>query len=126
MGLPAPGADQPRAWFEADPAGARFFNASVLDNIPREWLWLVEPHVVRGAFLPCWIWAGNVDNHGYPRLHYRNPSTGKSKYIYVHRLIVRMFWDVPEHWYVDRRCNTVNCVNPHHLVPTLHHPSKHS
>jgi hypothetical protein len=101
-----------------------FFRSEHLDNIPREWLRFVEPHVVRGAFLPCWIWAGNIDEHGYPRLHYRDPSTRKSKYIYVHRLIVRMFWDVPERWYVKRRCDTVNCVNPHHLIPTLCHPSK--
>src|SRR5215468_1200965 len=89
------------------------FCASAFDNIPREWLRLVEPHVVRGAFLPCWIWAGKLDNRGYPRLHYRDPRTGKSKYLYVHRLVVTMFWDVPPRWYVKRTCQTLNCVNPH-------------
>src|SRR4051812_36029554 len=76
------------------------FRSDTLDNIPHEWLRSVEPHVMRGAFLPCWIWAGNIDEHGYPRLHYRDPTTGRSKYIYVHRLVVKMFWDVPERWYV--------------------------
>jgi hypothetical protein len=101
-----------------------FFSPQHLDNIPSAWLRFVEPHVVRGAFLPCWIWTGNIDEWGYPRLHFRDPSTGKSKYIFVHRLVVQMFWDVPQHWYVKRSCNTVNCVNPHHLIPTLCHPSK--
>jgi len=100
------------------------FRASAFDNIPREWLQLVEPHVVRGAFLPCWIWAGQIDSRGYPRLHYRDPATRKSGYIYVHRLVVTMFWDVPQRWYVKRTCHTLNCVNPHHMVPTLHHPNK--
>ena len=101
-----------------------FFNPAALGNIPREWLRFVEPYVVRGAFLPCWIWAGQIDSRGYPRLHYRDPRTGKSKYLYVHRLVVTMFWDVPQRWYVRRSCQTLNCVNPHHMVPTLHHPSK--
>src|SRR5262245_25722082 len=96
-----------------------FFRPETLEKVPPEWLRFVEPYVFRGAFLPCWVWAGNIDGRGYPRLHFRDPSTGKSKYIFVQRLVVQMFWDLPQRWYVKRTCTTVNCVNPHHLLPTL-------
>ena len=80
------------------------------ENVPKEWLNHVEPFVVRGPFLPCWVWSGALDKNGYP---IKNVD---GKLVMVHRFVAKMFYDFPEAWYVTRSCNVQNCINPGHLV----------
>ena len=91
---------------------------SRLGDIPIEWLRLNEPRLVRGAFLPCWIWSGRCDNNGYPLL--KSPVTGK--YVMTRRFVAAMFWKFPDHYYVALSCNNINCLNPRHIVPQEEHP----
>lgn len=96
------------------------FNAlTKLENIPKEWLNHVEPHVVRGAFLPCWVWAGACDRNGYPIMRV------DGSIVMVHRFVASLFWTFDKGHYVKRTCNVNNCVNPNHLVVTgKHHTQK--
>ncbi len=87
-----------------------------LENIPKEWLNVIEPHVVRGAFLPCWVWAGAVDGNGYPYLNV------DGKMVMAHRFVARIFYDFPDEYYVSKSCGVRNCVNPNHLTITARHP----
>jgi len=80
-----------------------------LENIPKEWLNHVEPKVVRGAFLPCWIWAGAVDKNGYPIMRDGNTI------IMMHRYVAKLFYKVGKTDYVKRSCGINNCVNPNHV-----------
>ncbi len=80
------------------------------ENVPKEWLNHVEPHVVRGPFLPCWVWSGGLDRNGYPILWV------EGKMVMVHRFVAKIFYDFPPNWYVTRECLVQNCVNPSHLV----------
>lgn len=89
-----------------------------LENIPKEWLNHVEPRVVRGSFLPCWVWCGAVDQNGYPIMRVAG------KIVMVHRFVAKIFWDFPNDYYVRRKCSVNNCVNPNHLHITAMHPSQ--
>lgn len=93
-----------------------------LENIPVEWLRNVEPHVQRGAFLPCWVWTGATDGKGYPLMRVTDVVTGERETVMVHRYVARIFFDFPEYYYVRRTCRTKNCVNPAHIkVTKVHH-----
>jgi len=81
-----------------------------LENIPKEWLNHVEPFIVRGPFLPCWVWSGALDKNGYP---IKNVD---GKMMMMHRFVARLFYDFPDEWYVTRSCNVQNCLCPSHLV----------
>jgi hypothetical protein len=94
-----------------------------LSEIPRDWLTVVEPRVVRGSFLPCWIWTGRLNTYGYPILNYVDAHTRKKTQMTVRRYVARIFWDLPEDWYVLMNCQGVNCVNPHHMYPSRFHPN---
>jgi len=87
-----------------------------LENIPKEWLNVIEPHVVRGAFLPCWVWTGALDRNGYPVMN----TDGKM--VMAHRFVAKVFWDFDDSYYVTRTCKVQNCVNPNHLKVTNKHP----
>jgi hypothetical protein len=90
---------------------------SRLSEIPPEWLKYIEPKVVRGSFLPCWIWTGVIDRNGYP--FFRHPAHGQ---IGVRGFITRMFWEYPDNYFVTNICHRINCVNPTHLVVQEKHP----
>lgn len=91
-----------------------------LENIPREWLVHVEPYVMRGSWLPCWVWMGGTDRNGYPVMNVRD-SDGKRKKIMVHRYVAGMFFEFNPALTVRRTCNTLNCVNPAHIQVTRRH-----
>lgn len=82
-----------------------------LRDIPDDWLKFVEPKIIRGSFLPCWVWTGRLDRNGYPVL--RHPLYG---HLMAHRFVAGMFWQYPENWFVTRTCHRINCLNPGHLV----------
>lgn len=92
-----------------------------LENVPREWLVHVEPHVMRGSWLPCWVWMGATDRNGYPTMMVRDPETGKRKTVMVHRFVAGLFFDYDPCLTVRRTCNTINCVNPAHVQVTRQH-----
>jgi len=85
------------------------------ENIPKEWLNVIEPHVVRGPFLPCWMWSGAVDRNGYPYIR------ADGKIIMAHRFVAKLFWDFGDA-YVTRSCGVRNCVNPNHVEINQRHP----
>jgi hypothetical protein len=96
-----------------------FNTKTQLENIPKEWLNHIEPHVVRGAFLPCWVWAGQCDRNGYPTMRV------DGKMVMVHRFVASLFWTFGKDKYVRRRCHVQNCVNPNHIyVTSKHHLQK--
>jgi hypothetical protein len=97
-----------------------------LREIPRIWLERVEPMVLRGSFLPCWVWIGMVHTakgHGQiciPKSYDREKK--KARVVYAHRYVAKIFWDFPEDWFVAHICERNNCVNPAHLCPTPDNP----
>jgi hypothetical protein len=90
-----------------------------LRDMPLDWLRYVEPKIMRGPYLPCWIWTGSVDKNGYPFI--RDPHL--KKIVMCHIWVARMFYDF-EGEYVTRTCSRRNCVNPNHLLVTAEHPNK--
>lgn len=91
-----------------------------LENIPVEWLRHVEPNVMRGSWLPCWIWMGATDKSGYPIMWARDDQ-GKRIHVMVHRYVAGLFFEFDQSMTVRRTCQTVNCVNPGHVLPTSRH-----
>ena len=87
-----------------------------LENVPKEWLNVIEPHVVRGAFLPCWVWTGAVDRNGYPHMRVER------KMVMAHRFVAKIFYDFPDAYFVSLSCGVRNCVNPNHIKITARHP----
>jgi hypothetical protein len=88
-----------------------------LADIPEDWLRNAEKHIMRGSFLPCWIWTGAHDMGGYPVVNH--PQNGK---MLAQRWIASMFWDFPQEFFVTRTCLRQNCVNPQHLVVQEENP----
>ena len=91
------------------------------ENIPGEWLRHVEPKVMRGAWLPCWVWQGGTDRNGYPQMQVKNIETGKRETVMVHRFVAALFYDFDPCLTVRRTCGTINCVNPNHVEVTRQH-----
>lgn len=81
-----------------------------LENVPKEWLNHVEPKIMRGPFLPCWVWTGALDRNGYPVMQFEGQT------IMMHRFVAKIFYNFPDSWYVTRSCNVQNCLNPAHIV----------
>lgn len=92
---------------------------STLETIPTEWLRYIEPHVMRGRFLPCWIWMGATDKNGYPVLWIREGDS--RSYKMVHRYVASLFYEFDRSMTVRRTCGTLNCVNPSHIQITARH-----
>jgi hypothetical protein len=88
-----------------------------LCDIPEDFLKYVEPKLMRGSFLPCWVWTGTMDRNGYPMV--RHPVGGL---IMAHRFVASLYWEFPEAYFVTRTCHRINCVNPSHLVVQAEHP----
>lgn len=60
----------------------------------------------------CWIWNGQVNNHGYGWLR----ETRKSKKLFVHRLAWQFTYGcIPQGLCVLHSCDVPRCVNPQHL-----------
>jgi hypothetical protein len=93
-----------------------------LENIPREWLVNVEPYIMRGQFLPCWLWMRSVDVAGYPTERMRDGK--KMERRSMRRYVAKMFYDFPSEYYVTNipSCRYKNCLNPAHLLPTADNP----
>lgn len=81
-----------------------------LRDVPTEWLKHIEPHVIRGAFLPCWVMSKPL-NPGSGLVHIRVDG----KYTTALRYIAKLFWEFPENYRVTTLCETVGCCNPAHL-----------
>lgn len=90
---------------------------SRLSEIPPDWIKWIEPKIVRGSFLPCWIWSGALDRNGYPLL--RHPARGQ---ISARRFVAEMFWDFPDIWFVTCNCHHMNCLNPSHIIVQAESP----
>lgn len=87
---------------------------SKLGEIPEGWLRHVEPHIIRGPYLPCWVWIGPCDGMGRPQYRDKLKARGFS----MRRHIAALFWIVPEGIHIQMNCGIQNCVNPHHMTIT--------
>lgn len=100
-----------------------FNTKTPLERVPREWLKEIEPFIRRDVYLPCWIWAGAHDKNGYPIKNVMLPYEKKKAVVTLRRWVAKLFWDLPEDWYVNMTCQKVNCLNPNHMAPTGYHPN---
>lgn len=101
---------------------------SRLDEIPSVWLQSIEPKIIRGSFMPCWIWSGSIQSQTGLGLIY-SPVNGKQ--MIVTRFVAEVFWEFPKErgkTFVYHSCHRPNCVNPNHLIvtrlPPVHFYSK--
>jgi len=92
--------------------------SSRISDCPPEWLRFIEPKLIRGSFLPCWIWTGAMDRNGYPVM--KHPETGR--FVSAQRYAARLFWEFPEEYYVATICQHRQCLCPRHIVPQAEHP----
>lgn len=97
-----------------------FNTKTALEDVPREWLRIIEPHVMRGRFLPCWQWVGGVTSNGYPRLRWTDPD-GIMHDKTVRRMIARIFWENSDYYHIRMTCENMQCVNPNHIALSGHH-----
>lgn len=105
----------------------KLFN-TLYDNDFRAFFKDIEPRIVRGPFLPCWIWTGRMQifhkdtayERRYPTVHVTLDYGHKieRKQVYVHRFVAQLFWKYPERLAVFRTCREEACVNPNHFVIT--------
>ncbi len=89
-----------------------------LRDIPPDWLRYIEPRIIRGSFLPCWIWGGSTDRNGYPLM----TCPYNHKTVMAKRWVARLFWDYPESAFVSDTCGHRNCLNPYHILVSTEHP----
>lgn len=82
-----------------------------LRDIPRNWLIIIEPKIIRAGFEPCWIYTGGFVPNNRPII--RDPSNGKMTT--VQRVVAKMFWDFPDELWVYLTCRRTDCVNPAHI-----------
>jgi hypothetical protein len=87
--------------------------SSRLQDIPELWLKLVEPYIMRGPYLPCWIWTGGMDDEGFALVRH----TALKRTYKGHRFVAELFWDYPKNFYIGHTCQRPNCLYPGHLVP---------
>lgn len=85
---------------------------SRIGETPKEWLRDIEKFLVRGPWLPCWLWVGTYDAQGYPLL--LHPET--KKYTSATRYVAKMFWSFPDTHIVSHACPNRNCMNPAHFA----------
>lgn len=96
----------------------------------------IEPKLVRGTFLPCWMWTGRlqyfnrgmINEYSYPTVYMpinlARPDHGR-KLKYVHRYMAEQFWDFPTNWIVYRTCGHQDCVNPQHFAISYRNDPDH-
>lgn len=111
-----------------------------LKDVPKRWLMVIEPHIVRSArHADCWMWTGvNYPDTGEPRVNYIDEARiagrkGQSKSVGAKKLIAEMFIDmsrVPRDGQgrssveIVHLCGHVTCLNPAHLAACLDHWSQ--
>lgn len=88
-----------------------------LREIPRTWLTMIEPKVVRSERHDCWVWIGAVDESGAAVITTKNVATGKRNTVRVARIVMKMFRPgMTSGQKVKMTCDTRNCVNPRHMT----------
>lgn len=67
----------------------------------------------------CWIWTGNYNNDGYPRICVR--VGGYPTKLYAHRVSFEAFKErrIRAGFQIDHSCVNPSCVNPEHLGEVL-------
>lgn len=69
-----------------------------------------------GEITPCWVWLGQTNSRGYPRMCIRRK--GAPRNVFVHRLVVIEILGYALQFEVARHlCNFQQCVSPLHLLP---------
>ena len=64
----------------------------------------------------CWLWLGNVANHGYGRFCRRKGKRGKIQTFWVHRFSYQFHkGPIPDGLMVRHKCDVKICINPDHL-----------
>lgn len=93
-----------------------------LKLIPKGWLDVIEPHIIRPSDTSCWIWTGAVDRDGEPIIYVVNAATtGKRSTRRVKRIIGDMYWNIRGTQDIIHECGTKNCLAPFHFyVSELH------
>jgi hypothetical protein len=72
-----------------------------------------ESKVERIPFMPCWIWTGAANEHGYGVIGRGRRGEGNEK---AHRLAYRLYkGEIPYGKIVLHKCGNPFCVNPSHL-----------
>ncbi len=72
-----------------------------------------ESKVERVPFMPCWIWTGAANEHGYGVIGRGRRGEGNEK---AHRLAYRLYkGEIPDGKIVLHKCGNPFCVNPSHL-----------
>lgn len=59
----------------------------------------------------CWIWTGNIGNHGYGTTHFNGSIR------LIHRLSAALFLDfeIDSEKRIEHSCDNKKCFNPDHL-----------
>ncbi len=72
----------------------------------------------------CWLWAGNIDDHGYGRIQrgaHPDDAADWGSYPLAHRVTyIKLKGLIPRELELDHLCRVRCCVNPAHLEPVLH------
>jgi hypothetical protein len=89
-------------------------------EVPKEWLDIIEPKIVRPDDTTCWLWNGSTDERGEPRYSIQN-QYGHWTTRTCKSLIAGIFWILPQVCSVFRSCKSVNCLNPNHFIVTTRH-----
>lgn len=93
---------------------------SRLESIPKDWMKMIEPRIVRRADTSCWLWDGALDRDGEPVFHLTTPK-GTRTMRRVKRFVAAMFWKVEDHNDVVHTCGISNCLNPNHFYVSQAH-----
>lgn len=68
----------------------------------------------------CWLWGGAINESGYGKMCLKRPYSylqGVGRTVMTHRLAYAMYYkNDPGELVVRHRCDTPQCINPHHLI----------
>lgn len=67
--------------------------------------------------IPCLIWIGYKDRHGYGQITVRNEDESRLAHRWAYE---RWIGPIPDGLTIDHLCYNRNCVNPAHLEPVTH------
>lgn len=89
--------------------------------IPKQWLDIIEPRILRPSDTSCWLWDGATDRDGEPIISVVNAGTGKRSTRRVKRIVAELYWDMRKDHDVIHECGTKNCLAPFHFyISPLH------